>query len=74
MQTILYGEHNVWKVLNKEKYTEEGIRKVEEIYDFLSKMMDDIGIERMQQLSDMWSDFAGETFRILAMLTHESEK
>lgn len=68
-------EHAVWSILNKDIYTEDGIKKEEEIYDFLKVMVDTVGILPMRTLFDMWNDYSSETFRILSELVHtEDEK
>lgn len=38
MNAVLYNEHNVWKILKKDRYTEEGVKRIESIYDFLATM------------------------------------
>ncbi|WP_099467807.1 hypothetical protein [Konateibacter massiliensis] len=73
METILYGEHSVWKFLKKDRYTKEGIKKTEQIYDFLQKMKEDVGVDRMRELFDMWNEYSDETFWILSNITHDNE-
>lgn len=71
----------VWKILNKEKYTEEFIPQVEKMYDFIKKLVDTCGnttvngntVPTMQVFFDMWNEYSHETFRILDVLVHKSD-
>lgn len=58
-------EHEVWHTLQRNNYTEAGAQKMEEIYDFLSNLMGDIGTQRMGRLWDYWDRFQSDTFKIL---------
>ena len=43
-------EHKVWGILLKEKYTEDGIKKMERIYDFIEVLVNKIGLLPMKEL------------------------
>lgn len=59
------GEHPVWSILQKEKYTEEWYKEAEALYNFIETLSKDIGPERTKQLFDYWNEFSSETFWIL---------
>lgn len=71
METILMGEHNVWKILKKDRYTEEGIKKMEQIYDFLSVMKNTLGDLTIQEFFNMLNENNDEVFFILSTMTRE---
>lgn len=71
METILMGEHNVWKILKKERYTEEGIKKMEQIYDFLSVMKNTLGDLTIQEFFNMLNENNDEVFFILSTMARE---
>lgn len=70
MNAVLYNEHNVWKILKKDRYTEEGIKRIESIYDFLVAMQKTVGELPMRELFNMWNENSDETFLILSQLVH----
>lgn len=70
MNAVLYNEHNVWKILKKDRYTEEGIKRIESIYDFLAAMQKTVGELPMRELFNMWNENSDETFLILSQLVH----
>jgi hypothetical protein len=71
METILMGEHNVWKILKKDRYTEEGIKKMEQIYDFLSVMKNTLGDLTIQEFFNMLNENNDEVFFILSTMARE---
>ncbi len=71
METILMGEHNVWKILKKDRYTEEGIKKMERIYDFLSVMKNTLGDLTIQEFFNMLNENNDEVFFILSTMARE---
>ena len=71
MKTILMGEHNVWKILKKDRYTEEGIKKMERIYDFLSVMKNTLGDLTIQEFFNMLNENNDEVFFILSTMARE---
>lgn len=71
METILMGEHNVWKILKKDRYTEEGIKKMEQIYDFLSVMKNTLGDLTIQEFFNMLNENNDEVFFILSTMVRE---
>ena len=71
METILMGEHNVWKILKKDRYTEEGIKKMEQIYDFLSVMKNTLGDLTIQEFFNMLNENNDEVFFILSSMARE---
>lgn len=73
MNAILYNEHNVWKILKKDRYTEEGIKRIESIYDFLATMQKTVGELPMRELFNMWNENSDETFLILSQLVHSND-
>jgi len=62
------SEHKVWEILKKEKYTEEGIKKMEQIYDFLLAMKKTVGDLPMKELFNIWNENSDETFWILSAM------
>lgn len=74
MNAVLYNEHNVWKILKKDRYTEEGVKRIESIYDFLATMQKKVGKLPMRELFNMWNENSDETFLILAQLVHSNDK
>lgn len=62
------SEHKVWEILKKEKYTEEGIKKMEQIFDFLFAMKKTVGDLPMKELFNMWNENSDETFWILSAM------
>ena len=71
MENILMGEHNVWKILKKDRYTEEGIKKMEQIYDFLSVMKNTLGDLTIQEFFNMLNENNDEVFFILSTMARE---
>lgn len=71
METILMGEHNVWKILKKDRYTEEGIKKMEQIYNFLSVMKNTLGDLTIQEFFNMLNENNDEVFFILSTMARE---
>lgn len=71
METILMGEHNVWKILKKDRYTEEGIKKMERIYDFLSVMKNTLGDLTIQEFFNMLNENNDEVFFILSTMARK---
>ena len=71
MEPILMGEHNVWKILKKDRYTEEGIKKMEQIYDFLSVMKNTLGDLTIQEFFNMLNENNDEVFFILSTMARE---
>ena len=71
METILMGEHNVWKILKKDRYTEEGMKKMEQIYDFLSVMKNTLGDLTIQEFFNMLNENNDEVFFILSTMARE---
>lgn len=71
METILMGEHNVWKILKKDRYTEKGIKKMERIYDFLSVMKNTLGDLTIQEFFNMLNENNDEVFFILSTMARE---
>lgn len=65
------GEHNVWKILKKDRYTEEGIKKMERIYDFLSVMKNTLGDLTIQEFFNMLNENNDEVFFILSTMARE---
>ncbi len=65
------GEHNVWKILKKDRYTEEGIKKMEQIYDFLSVMKNTLGDLTIQEFFNMLNENNDEVFFILSTMARE---
>ena len=65
------GEHNVWKILKKDRYTEEGIKKMEQIYDFLSVMKNTLGDLTIQEFFNMLNENNDDSRR-LATTIHEA--
>lgn len=74
-------EHPVWKILKKERYTEDFYPKAEEIYDFIKGIVNITGnitengdtIPTMLKFFNMWNEYGNETFGILDKLVHENE-
>ena len=56
------NEHEVWNILNKEKYTDKGIEKVENIYNFIMAMQKTIGPLALIELYNCWNVNSDETF------------
>lgn len=71
METILMGEHNVWKVLKKDRYTEEGVKRVEQIYDFLHVMKNTLGELTIQEFFNMLNENNDEVFLILSNMARK---
>jgi hypothetical protein len=69
-----FMEHKVWGILLKEKYTEDGIKKMERIYDFIEVLVNKIGLLPMKELFNDWNENSDETFWILEKLTHPDEE
>jgi hypothetical protein len=67
-------DHKVWNIFIKDKYTEEGVKRIEQIYDFIEAMIKQVGILQMKELFNMWNENSDETFWILDMLTHPDEE
>ena len=74
MNAVLYNEHNVWKILKKDRYTEEGVKRIEGIYDFFAAMQKTVGELPMRELFNMWNENSDETFLILSQLVHSNNK
>lgn len=68
MEIILMGEHNVWKILKKDRYTEEEIKRVEQIYDFLHVMKDTLGELTIQEFFNMLNENNDEVLFILSTM------
>lgn len=68
---ILKEEHPVWKLLEKDKYTEEGIIRKEAMYDFINNMIIENGNATMRALFNYWNEYSDEIFCILDELTHK---
>ena len=74
-------EHPVWKILNKEKYVEEFYPKLEEMYDFIQRLINITGnitedgetIPTMLKFFNMWNEYNSETFWILSELVHKNK-
>lgn len=66
MEIILMGEHNVWKILKKDRYTEEEIKRVKQIYDFLHVMKDTLGELTIQEFFNMLNENNDEVLFILS--------
>ena len=66
-------EHKVWSILKKDRYTDEGIKKMEQIYDFIEVMINKVGLLPMKELFNDWNEYVDETFWILSELTHTEE-
>lgn len=72
------SEHPVWKILDKEKYVEEFYTEVEELYDFIKKLVSACGttikdgdtVPTMKVFLDMWNEHSSETFWILDRLVN----
>lgn len=67
-------EHKVWIILKKDKYTDEGIKKMEQIYDFIELLVNKVGLLPMKELFNDWNEYGDETFWILNELTHTQEE
>jgi hypothetical protein len=63
-------EHKVWKLFKKEKYTEEGVIKTEQIYDFIESLVGELGHDKVSKLTGYWSNYSSETFWILSELSN----
>lgn len=74
-------EHQVWKILKKEKYVEEFYPKAEEMYDFIQSLINITGnitengetIPTMLKFFNMWNEYHSETFWILSELVHKNK-
>lgn len=66
-------EHKVWSILKKDKYTEEGIKKMEQIYDFIDVLKMRIGLLPMRELFNDLNEYSDETFWILNNLVYNEE-
>ncbi len=81
-EKVEIGEHPVWKVLNKEKYVEEFIPKVEAMYDFIKSIVNTCGnntvdgntVPAMQIFFNMWNEYPSETFWILDSLVNSNRQ
>lgn len=51
MDTI--KEHEVWRILNKNQYTNEGIESAENIYNFLKKELIQWGLSSLKKYIDI---------------------
>jgi hypothetical protein len=67
-------EHKVWITLKKDRYTDEGIKKMEQIYDFIELLVNKVGLLPMKELFNDWNEYSDETFWILSELTHTKEE
>ncbi|MEY8334679.1 hypothetical protein AALB53_16475 [Lachnospiraceae bacterium 47-T17] len=63
-------EHKVWRILNRDEYTEGGIELTEKIHDFLTNLVGTVGIEDAKHLFNYWKYYTSETFRILDSLVN----
>ncbi len=63
-------EHKVWRILNRDAYTEEGIELTKKIHDFLTNLVVTVGIENAKYLFNYWNYYSSETFRILGNLVN----
>lgn len=76
------NEHPVWKVLDKEKYVEEFIPKIEKMYDFIKSIVnicrnttiDGNTVPTMQVFFNMWNEYSSETFWILDSLVNSDKQ
>jgi len=76
------SEHPVWKVLDKEKYVEEFIPKIEKMYDFIKSIVNICGnttidgntVPTMQVFFNMWNEYSSETFWILDSLVNSDNR
>ena len=48
-------EHKVWRILNRDAYTEEGIELTKKIHDFLTNLVGTVGIENAKYLFNYWN-------------------
>lgn len=71
METILMGEHNVWKVLRKDRYTEEEIKRVEQIYDFLHVIKNTLEELTIKEFFNMLNENNDEVFLILSNMARQ---
>lgn len=68
------NEHKVWKVLNKENYTEKGIEEMEWILDFFSGLNEKVDPGDLGELYHLLNTYT-ETSRILGeFLNNEALK
>lgn len=63
----------VWNILDKSKYTAEGIAEMEQIYAHLYSMRSTLGLESIKKFYDMWNYHASETYMILKRLAHAED-
>lgn len=61
-------EHPVWSILVKSKYTGDGIKRMEELYDFMLVLKNAVGELTTETLLKFWSEYSDETFWILDAL------
>lgn len=70
------GMHEVWKILRKEKFTEESWPEFEQMYDIIERICTAAGdvrvdgecVPAMRKFYEYWNDFSHETYRILGHL------
>lgn len=77
-------EHEVWKVLDKQKYTDDYIKVAEKQYDFIKELVDKAGkctsikndkaVPVMKEFFDMWNEYSSETFSILQSIVCNDER
>ena len=73
MEGELKMDHKVWSILLKDRYTEDGIKKMEQIYDFIEVLVNKIGLLPMKELFNDWNEHSNETFWILDKLVNPEE-
>lgn len=62
------NKSDVWNILDKSKYSAEGIKKMEDIYESFASILDILGHDAMRQLYENWTEHYDETFMILKHL------
>ena len=63
------GISDLWNILDKSRYTEEGIKQYEEEYLFLKGVVSSLGIENTRKLLNMFDVSFGETYKMIVHLT-----
>lgn len=69
LQKLIIGEHPVWGVLPKERYTEDGIKCMVTLYNFMERAVSELGECDARVLFNYWNEYSSETFRILEHLS-----
>ena len=67
---VYYNDiRDLWIILDKSRYTEEGIKQYEGEYLFLKGVVASLGIENTRKLLNMFDGSFGETYKMIVHLT-----